>query len=347
MLLADVRVLDLSQYIPGPYLTRMLADLGAQVIKIEPPTGDPMRHFGAESQATESTVYRALNQGKKIIRLNLKDETDAHKFKNLLINADVLIDGFRPGVLDRLGFDRQSIAEVNKNLVHCALTGFGQSGPLAQKAGHDLGYCAVAGLLSSHDKQASPVISYPPVADHVGGLQACNSILAALYFRSQSGEGSYIDASLYEPVLAWQYVAQSEPIRQVLGGGAAYYNVYRTIDAKHITLAALEYKFWTAFCDAVSQTQWIERHGDELPQINLKRELDQFFSAKTLAQVSDLLADVDCCFEVIPDLDKVSEHSHTISRRVINHYPNRINNQQWASDRALNEITAIEDIRWD
>lgn len=347
MLLTNVRVLDLSQYIPGPYVSRMLADLGAQVIKVEPPAGDPMRRFGAESKDTVSNVYRALNQGKKIIRLNLKDNTQLSKFNELLAKTDVLIDGFRPGALDRLGLDRQAITKLNKNLIHCALTGFGQSGPLAQKAGHDLGYCAVAGILSSHDKQKLPVISYPPLADHVGGLQACNSILAALYYRSQAGKGSFIDASLYEPVLAWQYIAQSKEISQVLGGEAAYYNVYQTSDAKFLTLSALEEKFWIAFCEATDNPQWIARHNDELPQSKLKNELDKYFNAYTLVQINELLDAVDCCFEPVSDLGNVFEHPQTDFRNIINHYPNVINGQNLTSGSDLNEITEFENINWD
>ena len=347
MLLANVRVLDLSQYIPGPYITRMLADLGAQVIKVEPPAGDPMRHFGAESQDAVSNVYRALNQGKKIIRLNLKDDCEALVFKELLSKADVLIDGFRPAALDRLGFDRQTINRLNNTLIHCALSGFGQSGPLALKAGHDLGYCAVAGMLGSHNRKELPLISYPPLADHVGGLQACNSILAALYARTQTGQGCFIDASLYEPVLAWQYIAQSERISQILGGGAAYYNVYQTSDEKFITLSALEEKFWFAFCEAVGKPHWIVRHSDALPQIKLKSELDQFFNTHAFSQVSTLLTDVDCCFEPVSQMNNVYDHPQTVSRGVIHHYPNIIDGQTLSSKRELNEITEIENICWD
>lgn len=314
MLLKDIRVIDLSQYIPGPYLTRMLADLGAEVIKIEPPAGDPMRYFSADSGNEVSGQYRALNHGKKIVRLDLKKDQGVNKLKKLLVKADVLIDGFRPGAMDRLGLNRRVISRINPKLIHCALTGFGQSGPLAQKAGHDLGYCAVAGILGSHDKLKRPQITFPPLADHVGALQAGNSILAALFSRTQTGKGAFIDASLYEPVLAWQYLVQSEHINHVLGGDAAYYNVYQTRDGKYITLSALEKKFWELFCETVNKPKWINRHDDDFPQLKLKSELEEFFNSKTQVELNEILDHVDCCYQSIPEIENVADHPQTISR---------------------------------
>ena len=347
MLLNNIRVIDLSQYIPGPYISRMLADLGAQVIKIEPPAGDPMRYFSSDTAISISDQYRTLNHGKKIVRLDLKKDEAMVKFKDLLAKADVLIDGFRPGALDRLGLNRDVITRINSNLIHCALTGFGQTGPLALKAGHDLGYCAVAGILGTGNKLKPPAITYPPLADHVGGLQASNSILAALYSRTQTGKGAFIDASLYEPILAWQYLVQSEHIAQVLGGDAAYYNVYQTRDQQYITLSALETKFWELFCVTVNKSQWIHRHSDDFPQSRLKEELAEFFNDRTQLQHNEMFADVDCCYEPIPEMDDIDTHPQTLSRGVINHYPNIIDSQRLASSDKLNEISEFENIDWD
>ena len=346
MLLNNVRILDLSQYIPGPYITRMLADLGAEVIKVEPPGGDPMRNFSAESNNRISAAYVALNHGKKIVRLNLKDSSGLSKIKQLLKTADVLIDGFRPGTLEKLELNQETINRINPKLIHCALSGFGQSGPKAMKAGHDLGYCAVAGILGSDAKLEGPAITYPPLADHVGGLQASNSILAALYSRTQTGEGVFIDASLYEPVLAWQYLVQCKHIRQVLGGDAAYYNVYQTYDGKFITLSALENKFWKNFCIAVNKPKWINRHNDELPQLKLKSEMADYFKATTKSQLDQLLADVDCCYEPIPAINLIDDDPHVHLRGITNHYPNIINNQRLSSSNKITEIFEIERIDW-
>jgi len=347
MLLAGIRIIDLSQYIPGPYLTRMLADLGAQVIKVEPPAGDPMRHFSNHHTKTLSPVYEFLNRGKTIIRLDLKSEQGISKIKNLLVDADVLIDGFRPGVLDRLGLSRERLEALNPKLIHCALTGFGQSGPYSQKAGHDLGYCAAAGILSTAVSNRLPKITYPPLADHVGALQASNSILAALLNRTKTGAGVFIDASLYEPVLNWNYLVQSEHISHVLGGDAAYYNVYQTADKKFITLSALEIKFWQNFCLAVNKDDWVQRHTDQYPQEQLIIDVSKLFKTLSQDDWNRLLSDVDCCYEPIPDVANIKSHSQSQFRKTMDHYPNLINDQLLSSDKSLNEITEIEHLSWD
>ena len=345
MLLTRVRILDLSQYIPGPYITRMLADLGAEVIKVEPPAGDPMRNFSAH-RGGRPDAYHALNHGKKIVRLDLKVARHSAKLKELLAGADVMIDGFRPGVLDRLGLGRETIKRINPGLIHCAVSGFGQTGPYSQRAGHDLGYCAAAGLLGPGDHHRGPVITFPPIADHVGALQAGHSILAALYSRTQTGRGIYIDASLYEPMLAWQYLARNEQIGGILGGQAAFYNIYQTRNGAFITLSALELKFWEQFCLAVDKPQWIDRHGDELPQHRLVAELSDFFSSVTQQRLDEMLKQADCCYEAIPGIEAVHDHPQSRYRALENHYPNLIDERKLASSSELTEITELQNIGW-
>ena len=346
MLLNQVRVLDLSQYIPGPYLTRNLADLGAQVIKVEPPGGDPMRQFSADEN-TLSPVYSWLNRGKKIVRLDLKSKSGILKLKQLLSGADILIDGFRPGVLNRLGFSREKIQMLNPKLIYCALTGFGQTGPYSQHAGHDLGYCAVAGMLSTTKKNKAPNLVYPPLADHVGSLQASNTILAALYSREKSGKGVFIDASLYEPVLSWNYLTQSDHIAQVLGGDAAYYNVYQTADDRYISLSALEEKFWNNFCQAIGKEVWQARHSDPLPQDSLIREVVQLFKSRNLSDWNACLSSVDCCYEPITEVEEITAHPQTQYRKTVDHYPNLVNDQLLSSTRHLDEIVDVENLAWE
>ena len=346
MLLNDIRVIDLSQYIPGPYLTRMLADLGADVIKIEPPAGDPMRYFSSDKNEHLSAPYRYLNHGKKIVRLDLKTERGILKLKDLIAGADILIDGFRPGVMKRLGFEQQVLKSLNPRLIYCALTGYGHTGPYSQKAGHDLGYCAAAGLLSTHSKSRQPQIVYPPLADHVAPIQACNTILAALYAREKSGQGRFIDASLYEPLLSWHYLVKSEYISQVLGGDAAYYNIYQTADQKFVTLSALEKKFWQNFCEAVGRPEWINRHDEALPQTNLITELKLLFQNQNQAYWNELLADVDCCYEPVPEMDQILNHPQTCVRKTVDHYPNLVNDERLATTSDLLEFNDIENLTW-
>ena len=347
MLLDGIRVIDLSQYIPGPYLSRMLADLGAEVIKVEPPSGDPIRFFSNDKNDEISPAYRYLNHGKKIARLDLKRQQGVLKLKDLLVDADILIDGFRPGVLARLGLENNVLKQINSKLIHCAITGFGQAGPYSQQAGHDLGYCAAAGVLSTHRASQLQQITYPPLADHVGALQASNSILAALFSRTKTGKGAFIDASLYEPVLSWNYLVQSEYISQVLGGDAAYYNVYQTADGKFVTLSALEQKFWHNFCLAVTKPQWVDRHSDELPQQELKIDVSEVFEAQDQQYWNELLKDIDCCYEPIPNIEDITSHPQTQFRKTDNHYPNIIDDQLLSSDKNINEITDTEQLVWD
>jgi len=325
-LLNGYRVLDLSQYIPGPFAARSLADLGADVIKIEPPAGDPMRSFIYTSQAGEvSPVYRHLNRGKTVAVLNLKEKQDKQHLARLLRGADVLLESYRPGVMARLGFDRDRLQALNPRLVHCALSGFGQSGPFRDRAGHDLTYCAVAGALSASGTGERPVMTYPPVADHAGAMQAVNTILAALLSRERNGKGLFLDISLTDSILSWQYIGLAESQdknespreRLLLNGGAACYNIYATSDGRFVALAALETKFWKTFCQQTDHPDWIARHQEKMPQKELIAELQALFSSRPLSEWQELLAEADCCFEPIPDMRESAIHPQFEARASI------------------------------
>ncbi len=326
-LLTGYRVLDLSQYIPGPYAARSLSDLGAQVIKIESPAGDPMRSFMYRSKEGEaSPLYRHLNRGKTVAILNLKETQERQHLERLLQGADVLLESYRPGVMARLGFDRDRLLAINPRLVHCALSGFGQSGPYQDRAGHDLTYCAVAGALGSSGTENRPVMTYPPIADHAGAMQAVNAILAALLGREKSGKGASLDISLTESILSWQYIglfesnnshgAQREQL--LLNGGSACYNIYATSEGQFVVLAALETKFWEAFCRQVGRPEWIARHHEPLPQKSLIDELQTLFSSRSLSEWQNILAKSDCCFEPIPDAGESTNHPQFEARTSIN-----------------------------
>ncbi len=322
--LSGYRILDLSQYIPGPYATRQLADLGADVIKVEPPAGDPMRHFmsASDENTAYSSIYQHLNRGKRIVKIDLKQDSGKQALSKLIEKADVLLESFRPGVMQRLGFDRDTLNKLNPKLIHCALSGFGQNGPYEQKAGHDLTYCAVSGALSNSGTHERPVMTFPPVADHAGAMQASNTILAALLSRTHTNQGAYLDISLYESALAWQYLNfhENTPDRkpkreaQLLNGGAACYNIYQTADGRFIALAPLEVKFWVAFCEAVSKPEWIDRQSDALPQTALIQEVSDLIKAQPLSHWDSVFEGVDCCYEPILLADEVAKHSQVISR---------------------------------
>ncbi|CAK0762269.1 alpha-methylacyl-CoA racemase [Azospirillaceae bacterium] len=323
--LTGLRVLDLSQYIPGPYAAQMLADLGAEVVKLEPPTGDPMRRFDPPDDDGLCAAYKLINAGKRVILLDLKTPIGQKQALSLLARADVLIESFRPGTLDRLGLSRDRLIELNPRLIHVALSGWGQEGPYRSRAGHDVTYMALGGGLISSGIPETPVLICPPMADHAGAQQTVSAVLAALYGRTRTGQGAYLDVSLMESVLSWQSVPLTLAARgqsttrggNLLTGGAAWYRLYRTADGRFAALAAIEDKFWQAFCVAVGHQEWIARHKDPMPQTELIRELDLLFSGRTLKAWQELLDPVDCCFEALLNPEEVSNHPHIAVRKQI------------------------------
>lgn len=322
--LQGARVLDLSQYIPGPFASLMLADFGADVVKIEPPGGDPMRTFGPRDADGLSPFYKVLNRGKTVVRLNLKDAGDQAVFAGLVAGADVVLESFRPGVLGRLGFPRERLRRLNPGLVHCALSGFGQSGPYRDRAGHDLTYAAMAGIVAATGTAEEPVIPFPPVADHAGALHAVMAILGVLVRKERSGQGAYLDVSLFESALALGYLGLTLGRRGGLGrgsdllnGGAAYYRVYRCADGRFAALAPIEPKFWQAFCTAVGRPEWIERQAEPLPQTDLIADVAALFATRPLRAWEDLLHPVNCCFEPVLDAAEVPDVAQVRARGVV------------------------------
>lgn len=324
--LQGCRVLDLSQYLPGPYATRLLADLGADVVKVEPPGGDPMRTFLFLDDDGLSPLYKQVNAGKTVVRLDLKSEGGRARFSELASAADVLLESYRPGVMDRLGFSSDRLRSLNPRLIHCALSGFGQDGPASQRAGHDLTYMALSGMLHHTGTMETPVVPFPPVSDYASGQQAASLILAALLRRARQGAGCYIDTSIFETVLSWQSFGQAgigrsgrslEPGHGVITGGMACYQIYRTADQKFVVLGALEEKFWRAFCLAVARPDWIALQHEPMPQTALISELRALFASAPRASWVELLAVTDCCFEPLLAPEEVAGHPHVVSRRLV------------------------------
>jgi len=324
--LTGIRVLDLSQYLPGPYATQMLADLGAEVVKIEPPAGDPMRGLGPCDGDGISAFYKIVNAGKSVVRLDLKSGQGKAALEALVRGADVLLESFRPGTLDKLGFGPDTLRGLNPRLIHCALSGFGQSGPYAGRSGHDINYMALSGGLATSGIDERPVAAHPPSADFAAAMQAAMTILAALLRRGRDGQGVYIDVSLSETVLAWQAMILTgakrtgfAPVREesLLNGGAACYRLYETADQRFVALGALEEKFWANFCTALNQPDWIARQHDPLPQRDLIAEVAAVFGRESLSVWFRRLADVDCCFQPMLEPGEVSNDPHIRARGLV------------------------------
>jgi crotonobetainyl-CoA:carnitine CoA-transferase CaiB-like acyl-CoA transferase len=324
--LAGIRVLDLSQYIPGPYATLLMADLGAEVVKVEPPSGDPMRGLPPLGPDGQSRLYDVVNRGKTIVRLDLKNAADKAMLAELVKSADVLLESYRPGVMERLGFGWERLKQLNPRLVHCALSGFGQTGPLRLRAGHDNTYLALAGALhaSGTGEEEAPVMPYPPFADHAGAMQAVIATLGALVRRSTTGRGGTLDVSIYETALTLQYLnhvtATSDPAErghELLNGGAAFYRVYRCGDGAFVALGAIEAKFWAMFCHTVGNPEWAARQSDPFPQTDLISEVSAVLASQPRDHWLAAFEAVDCCFEPVLTPKEALEHPQAVARGMV------------------------------
>jgi crotonobetainyl-CoA:carnitine CoA-transferase CaiB-like acyl-CoA transferase len=306
--LDGLRVLDLTRYIPGPYCTMVLGDLGADVVKVEqPPFGDPTRAT-PPLVGNDSAVHAALNRNKRSVVVDLRDEGGADVVRRLAAGADVLVESFRPGALGRRGLGADALLAGNPRLVYCSLSGYGQGGPLAQRAGHDIDYAALAGYLGGNrDGDGRPVLPDAQVADMSGALAAVIGILAALAGRERSGRGQVVDVSLLGAALA----LLSVPAARRLGGDAgrelagshACYNVYRCRDGRYLALGALEPKFWEALCAALGRPDLVRQQwADPDTQRRAIEELGALFATRDRDEWLRTLGGADACVEPVLDL---------------------------------------------
>ncbi|MCU0951996.1 MAG: CoA transferase [Burkholderiaceae bacterium] len=330
--LAGLRVVDLTRLLPGPAVTMHLADFGAEIIKVEDTgDGDYLRGFppqvpvdtdrGDGEQANPSFI--ALNRGKKSLCLDLKQPAAREALLQVVDGADALIESFRPGVLARLGLGWDALHARNPRLVLCSISGYGQHGPLAQAAGHDINYIALAGVLDQIRAQGRPAIPNLQLGDVLGGtLSALSTLLIALLAAQRSGRGAWIDCAMTDGLLAhhvfpYAQLDAGQPSQAestLLTGGVACYGVYETADGKHLAVGALELKFWQAFCDAAGLVQLRSRHWSlgEAPGSTAAREtiahVAEHLATRTRAAWETIFARVDCC--VTPVLTPAEALAH-------------------------------------
>jgi crotonobetainyl-CoA:carnitine CoA-transferase CaiB-like acyl-CoA transferase len=331
--LEGLRILDLTRLLPGPLATRHLLELGAEIVKIEGPAGlgqddgtRTMWQTPAEAASgAPGLFFRELNDGKRLLRIDLREAAGRARLIDLVRDADALIEGFRPGVMARLGLGYEALREVNPRLVMCAVSGYGQSGPWSQRAGHDINYIAMAGVLEQiAGRDGNPGLPNFQIADLLGGTQAAvNGILAGLLGAVRTGQGSFVDVSMTHEVWRHAVIARTAlvalgkvapPGRDLLSGGVPCYGVYRTRDGRHLALGALEPKFWQGVCEVVGRPQWAKRHhawGLEVggaEALALRAELASIIAGRTLSEWQPAFDAADCCVTPVLRLDEARAH---------------------------------------
>jgi crotonobetainyl-CoA:carnitine CoA-transferase CaiB-like acyl-CoA transferase len=328
-LLTGQKMLDLSRLLPGPYCSLLLADLGMEVLKVEDlEMGDYMRKMGPVRKQ-DSAYFLAVNRNKKSTTLNLKVKEGREIFHKLILSYDIVLESFRPGVMDRLGIGYEELKKRNPRLILCSLSGYGQDGPYRERSGHDINYMGLGGVLELiGEKNEAPVIPGVQMADlGAGAMMSAIAILAAIVHRQKTGEGQYLDVSMLDGVISWlsihagKYFMDKElPKRgdMVLSGRYACYHVYKTKDERYMSLGALEPKFWENFCEIIGRRELVfKQYLEGQEQLRLIEEIQKLFKTKTQKEWVELFKNADACCEPILNLEEVFHHPHVLHRQMV------------------------------
>jgi crotonobetainyl-CoA:carnitine CoA-transferase CaiB-like acyl-CoA transferase len=327
--LTSMKILDFSTLLPGPYATMLLADMGADVLRVEAPDRVDLTRVMPPHDAGVSTAHGFLNRGKQSLALNLKKEGSKEKILELVKDYDIVIEQFRPGVMDRLGIGYDTLKAINPGLIYCAITGYGQTGPYRDRAGHDINYLSLAGV-SSHCGRAE---SGPPpmgiqIADVAGGSHhAVMGILAAVIHRQQTGEGQFVDISMTDAAFALNGMAgaaclaggvEQMPETSLLNGGF-FYDYYQTQDSRWLSVGSLEPQFSARMCDALGIPDQKSYALSQTPehQQKLKAALKEKIAEKNLAEWQEVFADQDACVEPVLTISEAAEHPQLKAREMV------------------------------
>lgn len=326
--LSGLKILDLTMNLPGPYMTWILALLGADVIKVENPSGgDYSRALMGDGNS--SPFFEAVNRNKKSVALNLKHPEGKRIFLTLLKTYDLLIDGFRPGTMERLGLGYDDTSKVNSRLIHVSISGYGQTGPSRLKAGHDINYLALSGILSmTGSRNRDLALPGVQIADIAGGsLMALTGLLAAIIQREKTGKGQFVDVSMYDGLLSMATMVFAgveagleppEPARMTLNGRYPCYGAYKTLDGRYMSLGALEFKFWKNFCLAVAREDLLNA---QFGGPDVVTELDRLFASRTQREWVEFMAPFDACCEPVLNLNEAVDSNLTQARSMVNSKP--------------------------
>lgn len=325
--LSGIRVLDMSRLLPGPYCTMLLADFGAEVIKIEEPgKGDYSRNFPPFLKDF-GYWHLQLNRNKQSVVLDLKSEEGKNTFLELVKTADVVVESYRPGVLEKLGVDYAAAAKVNPKIIYCSLSGYGSKGPLAHKADHDLGYLSLAGVTAmSGEADGAPAIPGVLMADMNAALSAGMSIMIALRYAALTGQGQAIDISLFNVAMTLMPGAASlffgsgfvaERGNNWLTGAYANYNIYKTSDGRYVSVGCLEKKFWRSLCNALGRDELTDMIDDEKNHPYLKEELAAIFRQKTMREWEAYFTDKDACVTPVLNFKEAVESAQVQANEMV------------------------------
>ncbi|TCR66674.1 CaiB/BaiF CoA-transferase family protein [Bosea sp. BK604] len=320
--LDDLFVLDFSTLLPGPLASLFLAEAGAQVVRVERPGGEDLRRFPPRFGET-SAPFAVLNRGKRSIEIDLKAPDALARLTPLIERADILIEQFRPGVMERLGFGYEALKALNPRLIYCSISGYGQSGPRAQEAGHDINYQAIGGLLSQSLKRGAPPPLPPALVADIGGgaMPAALNILLALRQRERRGEGCHLDIAMADamPTFAWYGLAQGQATGRypeggegLLTGASPRYGLYATSDGWFLAVGALEQKFWEGFCEAIDLAPALR--DDRVAPETTRAAVAALIAAQSAAYWRDHLEPRDCCCTVVRSLEEALADPHLTAR---------------------------------
>jgi alpha-methylacyl-CoA racemase len=322
--LDDIRILDLSRLAPGPFCSMLLGDLGADVLLIEPPPDSRAGQGGVPA----GDAHDALRRNKRSIVLNLRDEEARAVFYRLAESADVVLEGFRPGVVKRLAVDYETLREKNPRLICCSLSGYGQTGPYAGMVGHDINYISIGGALGMIGwPDQPPAIPMNVIADFAaGGLHAAYGILAALHARERTGRGQHVDIAMSDGVLYLLSMMVSgylggarvpERGATVLNGSVPHYNVYQCADGKWISLGSLEPHFWANLCRAMGREDFLPHQYDSAKREEIFAHFRQQFASKTRDEWFEILKQTDICVAPVLALDEALNNPHNLARDMV------------------------------
>lgn len=311
--LNGVRIIDLSRLLPGPLATMLMADMGAEVIKVEDPNAPDYTRFMPPQLKGEGVNYLALNRNKKSVSINLKSDEGRAQFYELCKSADIVIDSFRPGVLAKMQLDYDTVKQHNPKIIYVAVTGYGQTGPYKNMAGHDINYLAYSGVLGISGTPENVMKPGIQIADIAGGsYPTIIGCLAALLHRNRTGEGQFVDVAMTDCVLPFLSFYLTETLNSKttykrgehpLAGSLVNYNLYKCKDNKWIALGSLEPKFWINFCAAINKPEWASKMMDA----DVKVELEALFLSNTRDEWIEKTLKADCCIAPIYELDEIDK----------------------------------------